>query len=90
MQVPVTFRLLVLSKFTTNSCHLFIYILLVTVGRFWQILAEQRKKKPQAITLADKNAPNEEVWKQVRFCLHAALSYKKSIICSPFFNVYRV
>ncbi|CAM6083091.1 unnamed protein product [Calypogeia fissa] len=37
----------------------------LTKGKYWQILADQRKKKPQAVTLADKNAPNEEVWKQI-------------------------
>lgn len=34
-------------------------------GRYWQKVLEQRKKKPYEITLADKNAPNEEVWKQI-------------------------
>ncbi|TVU41334.1 hypothetical protein EJB05_14841, partial [Eragrostis curvula] len=30
-------------------------------GRYWQKVAEERKKKPARITLADKNAPNEEI-----------------------------
>ncbi|XP_073004035.1 tRNA ligase 1 isoform X1 [Typha latifolia] len=34
-------------------------------GRYWQKVADERKKKPYAITLADKNAPNEEVWRQI-------------------------
>ncbi|XP_020676662.1 tRNA ligase 1 [Dendrobium catenatum] len=34
-------------------------------GRYWPKVAEDRKKKPYAITLADKNAPNEEVWRQI-------------------------
>ncbi|KAL4189279.1 hypothetical protein AMTRI_Chr08g206200 [Amborella trichopoda] len=34
-------------------------------GRYWQRVAEERKRKPNAITLADKNAPNEEVWRQI-------------------------
>ncbi|KAK3126607.1 hypothetical protein QOZ80_7AG0559280 [Eleusine coracana subsp. coracana] len=34
-------------------------------GRYWQKVAEERKKKPARITLADKNAPNEEVWSQI-------------------------
>uniref|UniRef100_A0A1D1ZEG4 Glutamate-ammonia-ligase adenylyltransferase n=2 Tax=Anthurium amnicola TaxID=1678845 RepID=A0A1D1ZEG4_9ARAE len=34
-------------------------------GRYWQKVADERKKKPYTITLADKNAPNEEVWKQI-------------------------
>ncbi|KAK1285683.1 hypothetical protein QJS10_CPB20g00322 [Acorus calamus] len=39
-------------------------------GRYWQKIADERRKKPYAITLADKNAPNEEVWKQIEdMCL---------------------
>ncbi|KAH0458939.1 hypothetical protein IEQ34_011753 [Dendrobium chrysotoxum] len=34
-------------------------------GRYWPKVVEERKKKPYAITLADKNAPNEEVWRQI-------------------------
>ncbi|XP_042455915.1 tRNA ligase 1-like isoform X2 [Zingiber officinale] len=34
-------------------------------GRYWQKVADERKKRPYAITLADKNAPNEEVWRQI-------------------------
>ncbi|MQL87277.1 hypothetical protein Taro_019799 [Colocasia esculenta] len=34
-------------------------------GRYWQKVADERRKKPCTITLADKNAPNEEVWKQI-------------------------
>lgn len=34
-------------------------------GRYWQKVADERKKKPFRITLADKNAPNEEVWRQI-------------------------
>ncbi|GAB2286863.1 hypothetical protein Dimus_021252 [Dionaea muscipula] len=34
-------------------------------GRYWQKVAEERRKKPYAIMLADKNAPNEEVWRQI-------------------------
>nr|XP_029120792.1 tRNA ligase 1 isoform X2 [Elaeis guineensis] len=34
-------------------------------GRYWQKVANERRKKPYAITLADKNAPNEEVWRQI-------------------------
>ncbi|KAF3790306.1 hypothetical protein EJ110_NYTH09213 [Nymphaea thermarum] len=34
-------------------------------GRYWQKVADERRKKPLAITLADKNAPNEEVWRQI-------------------------
>lgn len=34
-------------------------------GKYWQKVAEERKKKPKSIMLADKNAPNEEVWRQI-------------------------
>ncbi|KAL8120546.1 tRNA ligase 1-like [Apium graveolens] len=34
-------------------------------GKYWQKVAEQRRKKPYSIMLADKNAPNEEVWRQI-------------------------
>ncbi|KAM0952110.1 putative tRNA ligase 1 [Dioscorea sansibarensis] len=34
-------------------------------GRYWQKVIDERKKKPSVITLADKNAPNEEVWKLI-------------------------
>ncbi|KAL5711348.1 hypothetical protein ACHQM5_021812 [Ranunculus cassubicifolius] len=38
-------------------------------ARYWPKLAEERRKKPYTVTLADKNAPNEEVWRQVIFSL---------------------
>lgn len=34
-------------------------------GRYWPKVAEERKRKPYTIILADKNAPNEEVWRQI-------------------------
>nr|XP_043613270.1 tRNA ligase 1 [Erigeron canadensis] len=34
-------------------------------GRYWQKVADERKKKPYSIVLADKNAPNVEVWRQI-------------------------
>ncbi|KAI3941025.1 hypothetical protein MKX01_030735, partial [Papaver californicum] len=34
-------------------------------GKYWQTVANERRKKPYTITLADKNAPNEEVWRQI-------------------------
>ncbi|XP_059626746.1 tRNA ligase 1 [Cornus florida] len=34
-------------------------------GRYWQKIADERRKKPYSIMLADKNAPNEEVWRQI-------------------------
>ncbi|XP_021746101.1 tRNA ligase 1-like [Chenopodium quinoa] len=37
----------------------------LTKGRYWQKVAEECKRKSDCIMLADKNAPNEEVWKQI-------------------------
>ncbi|GMH07895.1 hypothetical protein Nepgr_009735 [Nepenthes gracilis] len=37
----------------------------LTKGRYWQKVAEECRKKPYSIMLADKNAPNEEVWRQI-------------------------
>ncbi|KAJ7947775.1 putative RNA ligase [Quillaja saponaria] len=34
-------------------------------GKYWQKVADERKKKPNSILLADKNAPNEEVWRLI-------------------------
>ncbi|KAI3450520.1 hypothetical protein Pfo_007185 [Paulownia fortunei] len=34
-------------------------------GKYWGKVAEERRKKPYSIVLADKNAPNEEVWRQI-------------------------
>ncbi|OVA18150.1 tRNA ligase [Macleaya cordata] len=34
-------------------------------GKYWQRVADERRRKPYAITLADKNAPNEEVWRLI-------------------------
>ncbi|KAJ4766031.1 RNA ligase isoform 3 [Rhynchospora pubera] len=34
-------------------------------GRYWPLISDQLKKKPNTITLAEKNAPNEEVWRQI-------------------------
>ncbi|KAL2471116.1 RNA ligase [Abeliophyllum distichum] len=38
-------------------------------GRYWVKVAEERRRKPFSILLADKNAPNEEVWRQCLNCL---------------------
>ena len=61
---------------TKKNCQAFIVItyystilLTVITGKYWQKVADERKKKPARITLADKNAPNEEVWKQARVAL---------------------
>ncbi|KAA8544005.1 hypothetical protein F0562_021818 [Nyssa sinensis] len=34
-------------------------------GKYWPKVADERKRKPYSIMLADKNAPNEEVWRQI-------------------------
>ncbi|KAK6163268.1 hypothetical protein DH2020_000132 [Rehmannia glutinosa] len=34
-------------------------------AKYWGKVAEERRKKPYSILLADKNAPNEEVWRQI-------------------------
>ncbi|KAF9664985.1 hypothetical protein SADUNF_Sadunf16G0075200 [Salix dunnii] len=34
-------------------------------GKYWQKIADERRKKPYSVILADKNAPNEEVWRQI-------------------------
>lgn len=44
-------------------------------GRYWQKVADERRRKPYSIMLADKNAPNEEVWKQIEnMCLSTGAS----------------
>ncbi|KAH9622860.1 hypothetical protein KSS87_012910 [Heliosperma pusillum] len=37
----------------------------LTKGRYWQKVADVCRSKPNSIMLADKNAPNEEVWRQI-------------------------
>ncbi|KAK2967190.1 hypothetical protein RJ640_022446, partial [Escallonia rubra] len=34
-------------------------------GKYWRLVADERRKKPYSIILADKNAPNEDVWRQI-------------------------
>ncbi|XP_062171894.1 tRNA ligase 1 isoform X1 [Alnus glutinosa] len=34
-------------------------------GRYWPKVADECKRKPYSIMLADKNAPNVEVWRQI-------------------------
>lgn len=44
------------------------------VGRYWPKVAKECRRKPKSIMLADKNAPNEEVWRQVGVSLlHSTL-----------------
>ncbi|KAK3027343.1 LOW QUALITY PROTEIN: hypothetical protein RJ639_041584, partial [Escallonia herrerae] len=33
--------------------------------KYWRLVADERRKKPYTIMLADKNAPNEDVWRQI-------------------------
>ncbi|KAH9700812.1 tRNA ligase 1 [Citrus sinensis] len=37
----------------------------LTKGKYWQKVADERRRKPYSVMLADKNAPNEEVWRQI-------------------------
>ncbi|KAF7805558.1 tRNA ligase 1 isoform X1 [Senna tora] len=39
-------------------------------AKYWQKVADERRKKPYSIMLADKNAPNEEVWRQIEDMCH--------------------
>ncbi|KAL3834454.1 hypothetical protein ACJIZ3_009190 [Penstemon smallii] len=34
-------------------------------GNYWKKVAEERRKKPSSILLADKNAPNEDAWRKI-------------------------
>lgn len=45
-------------------------------GNYWTKVADELKRKPYSVVLADKNAPNIEVWSRVLYC---------TILCS-FFN----
>jgi hypothetical protein len=47
----------------------------ILTGKYWQKIAEERKKKPKSILLADKNAPNEEVWRQVSALYNFVMAY---------------
>ncbi|XP_057774662.1 tRNA ligase 1-like isoform X2 [Salvia miltiorrhiza] len=44
-------------------------------ARYWPKVAQAYRKKPNSIMLADKNAPNEEVWRQIEdMCLSTGAS----------------
>jgi len=47
----------------------------VSTGKYWQKVAAECKKKPNSIMLADKNAPNEEVWKLVSVQTNFIMAY---------------
>ncbi|XP_019448699.1 PREDICTED: uncharacterized protein LOC109351630 isoform X4 [Lupinus angustifolius] len=49
-------------------------------GRYWQKVAEERRKKPNSIMLADKNAPNEEVWRQIEDMCHRTKAYAVPVV----------
>ena len=61
---------------------LFLLIVLST-GRYWPKVAAEHRRKPYSIILADKNAPNEEVWKQV-----CSLSYPLAMPSISIFSVF--
>lgn len=47
----------------------------LTKGKYWQKVADERRRKPYSVMLADKNAPNEEVWRQIEdMCRHTRAS----------------
>ncbi|KAL6506324.1 hypothetical protein OROGR_024505 [Orobanche gracilis] len=48
-------------------------------ARYWGKVAEERRKKPYSILLADKNAPNEEVWRQ-----ELVLSTQRMLVNVPY------
>ncbi|KAK7404678.1 hypothetical protein VNO78_05634 [Psophocarpus tetragonolobus] len=39
-------------------------------GKYWQKVADECRKRPNSIMLADKNAPNEEVWRLIEDMCH--------------------
>ncbi|GLU19032.1 hypothetical protein SLE2022_353020 [Rubroshorea leprosula] len=39
-------------------------------GKYWQKVADECRRTPYSIILADKNAPNEEVWRQIENMCH--------------------
>ncbi|KAK8651389.1 hypothetical protein V6N13_140991 [Hibiscus sabdariffa] len=49
-------------------------------GRYWPKIADEHWKKPYSIILADKNAPNEEVWKQIENMCHSTRASAVPII----------
>lgn len=60
-------------------------------GRYWQKVADERRRKPYSILLADKNAPNEEVWRQIEDMSHSTkacavpiVSDSEGTISNPF------
>ncbi|PIA61841.1 hypothetical protein AQUCO_00200085v1 [Aquilegia coerulea] len=48
--------------------------------KYWQKVADERKRKPYAITLADKNAPNEEVWSQIEDMCQSTRAFAVPVI----------
>ncbi|KAL7171468.1 hypothetical protein ACSBR2_036175 [Camellia fascicularis] len=60
MPMPI-FQLLLDLKCDMNVIQLHIK----TTGKYWDKVDEQWKREPKSIMLADKNAPNEEVWLRI-------------------------
>ena len=40
-------------------------VVAILTGKYWDKVDEQCRRKPHSVMLADKNAPNEEVWIKV-------------------------
>ncbi|KAF1897287.1 hypothetical protein Lal_00034990 [Lupinus albus] len=49
-------------------------------GKYWQKVAAEWRKKPNSIMLADKNAPNEEVWRQIEDMCHRTKAYAVPVV----------
>lgn len=49
-------------------------------GKYWDKVDEQRRRKPNSIVLADKNAPNEEVWMRIENMCRATNSSAVPVI----------
>ncbi|XP_021279308.1 tRNA ligase 1 isoform X2 [Herrania umbratica] len=49
-------------------------------GRYWPKVADELRRKPNSIILADKNAPNEEVWRQIENMCHSTRASAVPII----------
>lgn len=55
-------------------------------GKYWGKVAEERRKKPYSILLADKNAPNEEVWRQVIYLFFFISSAGYAVMASAYIS----
>lgn len=55
-------------------------------GKYWGKVAEERRKKPYSILLADKNAPNEEVWRQVIYLFFLISSAGYAVMATAYIS----